>query len=172
MALSSFVDACFSTRIGVQRQPASDSHTALARSDDGGRHWSGDRRRCRTISSIPDLTLLADGTILTVNWPPQQEDPEDTSSLWASTDRGDSWRPLSKLQGIVPNQALAPFGATSANATAERPLYLSAASYVVSRMLYLKAAEIVDDRHWAYLPPLPVKGAEQQTTSASPASSA
>jgi hypothetical protein len=25
-------------------------------------------------------------------------------------------------------------------------------------MLYLKAAEIVDNRHWAYLPPLPVKG--------------
>jgi hypothetical protein len=26
-------------------------------------------------------------------------------------------------------------------------------------MLYLKAAETVDNRHWAYLPPLPVKGA-------------
>jgi hypothetical protein len=32
-------------------------------------------------------------------------------------------------------------------------------SYVASRLLSLKAAQIVDDHHWAYLPPLPAKGA-------------
>ena len=80
------------------------------------------------------------------------------SVLWASPDKGDSWRPLSNLQGIAPIQPLTPFSATSASATAERPLYLSAGSFVLSRNLYLKAAEIVDSRHWAYLPPLPVKG--------------
>lgn len=138
-------------------QAVSDSHTSLARSDDGGRHWS-EMDADSTQYLISRTTYLNDGTIVTANWPPQQEEPGDTSSLWASTDRGDSWRPLSKLQGIVPNEALAPFGARSASATAERPLYLSAGSFVVSRMLYLKAAEIVDNRHWAYLPPLPVRG--------------
>ena len=110
-------------------------------------------------TSISDLRFWPMDTILTVRWPQQQEDSENTGTLWASTDKGGVWRPLSKLQGIVPDQALAPFGATSANATIDRPLYLSVASHVPSRMLYLKAAQIVDDRHWAYLPPLPVKGA-------------
>ena len=134
-----------------------DLNTSLAHSDDGGHHWSeagGDTAQYLNFRSA----FLADGTILTVRWPLQQEEPGDTSSLWASTDRGDSWRPLSRLQGIVTDQALTPFGATSANATTDRPLYLSIASHVPSLLLYLKAAQIVDNRHWAYLPPLPVKG--------------
>ena len=138
-------------------QNESDSHTSLAYSDDGGRHWSEISADAAQFLHSR-FTLLISGTILTANWPPQHEGPEDTSSLWASTDKGDSWRPLGKLQGIVPDQALTPFGATSANTTAERPLYLSAGSFIQSRMLYLKAAEIVDERHWAYLPPLPVPG--------------
>ncbi len=58
----------------------------------------------------------------------------------------------------MPNEALAPFGAKSANATTDRPLYLSAGSYILSRCSISKPAQIVDDHHWAYLPPLPVKG--------------
>ena len=135
-------------------QAESDFHTSLMYSDDGGRHWSevgGDTAQYLNFRS----TFLADDTILTVRWPQQQEDSENNSTLWASTDKGGAWRPLSKLQGIVPDQAMAPFGATSANATIDRPLYLSVASHVPSLLLYLKAAQVVDDRHWAYLPPLP-----------------
>jgi hypothetical protein len=138
-------------------QTESNSHTSLASSDDGGRHWS-------VISSATTqflqsrLTTLVDGTLFTVRWPLQHENSENTGTLWASMDRGDSWHPLNVLQGIVPDQVLTPIGTTSANAVDDHPLYLSAASHVPSRMLYLKAAEIVDNRHWAYLPPLPAQG--------------
>jgi hypothetical protein len=93
-----------------------------------------------------------------VRWPVQQEDSQGTSVLWTSQDVGDTWRPLSTLQGIIPDQALAPFGAKPATATIDRLLYLSYREHVPSRMLVLKAAQIVDGRHWAFLPPLPVKG--------------
>jgi hypothetical protein len=141
-------------------QAESDFHTSLARSEDGGHHWSeasGDTAQYLNFRSM----FLVDGTIITVRWPAQQEDSEDTSSLWTSQDIGDSWRPLNKLQGIVPDQVLTQFGAKSANTTSDSPLYLSVASHVPSRLLYLKAAEIVDGGHWAYLPPFPVKGASK-----------
>jgi hypothetical protein len=141
-------------------QAVSDSQTSLAYSDDGGRHWSEISDDAAQFLHTR-LTTLADGTLLTVRWPPKQEDQENQENqgaLWASPDRGDSWRPLSTLQGIVPIEALTPFGATSASAAAERPLYFSAGSFIQSPMLYLKAAEIVDNRHWAYLPPLPAPG--------------
>jgi hypothetical protein len=134
-----------------------DLNISLAHSDDGGHHWSeagGDTAQYLNFRSM----LLADGTIVTVRWPPQQGGPENSSSLWTSRDRGDSWRPLNQLQGIVPDQALAPFGAQSTIAATDRPLYLSITSHVPSLLLYLKAAQIVDNHHWAYLPPLPVKG--------------
>jgi len=138
-------------------QKESDSHTSLVRSDDGGRHWSEiGADAAQFLHSRP--TSLADGTLLTIRWPLQQEDQENPGALSASPDRGDSWRPLSVLQGIVSDQALAPFGATSASATVERPLYLSAGSHIPSRKLYLITAEIVDNGHWAYLPPVPVRG--------------
>jgi hypothetical protein len=141
-------------------QAESDSHTSLAYSDDDGRHWSEISDDAAQFLHTR-LTTLADGTLLTVRWPPQEEDQENQQNqgtLWASPDRGASWRPLSKLQGIVPIEALTPFGATSANAATEHPLYFSAGSFILSRMLRLKAAEIVDNRHWAYLLPLPVNG--------------
>jgi hypothetical protein len=102
-------------------QADSDFHTSLARSDDGGRHWSvvgGDT--AQYLNCRPKV--LSDGSILTVRWPLQQEDPENTSALWTSQDRGDSWRPLWALQGIVPDQALTPYGAMSVNATTDHPL--------------------------------------------------
>jgi hypothetical protein len=43
-------------------------------------------------------------------------------------------------------------------APADHPLYLTYAEHLPSLSLYLKAAQIVDDHHWAYLPPLPVNG--------------
>jgi hypothetical protein len=132
-------------------------HTALAHSDDGGRHWSeadGDMAQYLNFRS----TLLVDGTLVTVRSAPQQDNPENTSTLWASTDTGDSWRPLSTLQGVVPDEALPSFGAQSAHATTVRPLYLPVTTHIPSRLLRLKAAQIVDDRHWAYLPPLPAPG--------------
>jgi hypothetical protein len=138
-------------------QAQSDIHSVRVRSDDGGRHWSevgSDTAQYLNFTS----RFLADGMILTVRWPLQQEDSGNTSSLWTSQDAGDSWRPISSLQGIVPDQVLTPLGAKSASASTERPLYLSVASHVPSRLLYLKAAEIIDNRHWAYLPPVPVKG--------------
>ena len=76
-------------------QAESDFYPSLAHSDDGGRHWSevaGDTAQYLNSRTI----CLNDGTIVSANWPPQQEEPGDTSVLWASTDRGDSWRPLSK----------------------------------------------------------------------------
>jgi hypothetical protein len=138
-------------------QAESDFHTSLAHSDDGGRHWSAvgsDTAQYLNFTS----RLLADGTILAVRWPLQREDSDNTSSLWTSQDRGDSWRPMSALQGIVPDQVLTPFGATLAHVTGDHPLSLYVASHVPSRLLYLKVAQIVDDRHWAYLPPLPAPG--------------
>ncbi len=85
-------------------------------------------------TSIPDSRTLADGTIRHRQTGLRNK---RTGRIQARsgrlTDRGDSWRPLSKLQGIVPNEALAPFGAKSANATTDRPLYLSAGSYILSR---------------------------------------
>jgi hypothetical protein len=126
-------------------QTTPDLNTSLARSDDGGRHWSevsGDLAQYLSFRA----TFLPDGTIITARWPTPQEEPEDTSVLWASTDIGDTWRPLSVLLGIVAQDVIASLGARSARATADQPLYL-------------KAAQIIDDRHWAFLPPLPVKGA-------------
>jgi hypothetical protein len=67
-------------------QAESDFHTSLAHSDDGGRRWSevaGDTAQYLNSRT----TYLNDGTSVTANWPPQQEEPEDTSVLWASTDR-------------------------------------------------------------------------------------
>jgi hypothetical protein len=61
----------------------------------------------------------------------------------------------------VPNEALTPFCAQLASTTAERPFYLSAGSFILSRTLNLTAAEIVESRHCAYLPRLPVKGASR-----------
>src|SRR5262249_42577096 len=94
---------------------------------------------------------------VTLRWPVRQEVVESTSSLWAYMDGGDTWRPMSALQRIVPDQVLTAFGVKSANATDDHPLYLYVASHVPSRLLYLKVAQIVDDRHWAYLPPLPAQ---------------
>jgi hypothetical protein len=141
-------------------QTESDYHATVAHSDDSGLHWSEVSSTAAQYLNFRS-TFLASGTILSVRWPLQQQDPENMSTLWASTDEGDSWRPLNVLQGIVPDQVLVPFGAKSANATTDHPLYLSVASHLPSRLLYLKAAQIVDDRHWAYLPPLPIKGASR-----------
>src|SRR5262245_5652800 len=71
---------------------------------------------------------------------------------------GDSWRPLNKLLGIAPNEALASSGATSATVRAEHPLYLADMDHLPASLFRLRAALIADDRHWAYLPPLPAPG--------------
>jgi hypothetical protein len=139
-------------------QGATNVKTSVAYSEDGGGHWSrvnGDSAQLLGFR----LAFLANSTIITVRWPAQQEDSENASALWTSQDRGDSWHPLNKLHGIAPDQVLLSFGAQSAHATADQPLYLAARSHFPSRLLALKAAQIVDNRHWAYLPPLPVKGA-------------
>src|SRR5262249_11246576 len=99
------------------------------------------------------------GTIVTANWPPHQKNAEDASVLWASTDRGDTWKPFSRLRGIVGQRILMSLGAQSTRAGADRPFYLSYAEHLPSRGLYLKAAQIADAQHWAYLPPLPVSNA-------------
>ena len=131
--------------------------SSLAHSDDGGRHWS-EMNPDSTQYLNSRTTYLLSGTIITANWPPHQENAEDASILWASTDNGETWKPFSRLRGIVGQRILTALGAQSTLASADHPLYLTYAEHVPSRLLYLKAAEIVDDRHWAYLPPLPVKG--------------
>jgi hypothetical protein len=141
-------------------QTTQDLHTVVARSDDGGLHWtefSDDAARFLNSGAA----FLADGMILSTRWPPQQEEPQDTV-LRASTDKGDSWRPFRMLHGIVGEHIMTSLGANSASASADHPLYLMYAEHIPSLMLLLKVAQVVDDRHWAYLPPLPVKGASAE----------
>jgi hypothetical protein len=138
-------------------QPVRDFNESLARSEDGGRHWqaiSGDS--ARFLSGRP--TVLTDGTIITTPWPTSREASEDQSVLWTSADEGDTLRPFTVLRGISSQRVIAPFGALTARRDTSHPLYLSFAESIPSRLLLMRVAQITDDRHWAYLPPLPAPG--------------
>jgi hypothetical protein len=109
-------------------------------------------------------TYLPNGAIVTANWPPHQENAEDASILWASMDKGDTWKPISRLRGIVGQRILTTLGAQSMLASVDHPLYLSYAEQIPSLSLYLKAAQIIDNHHWAFLPSLPAPGSSQDHT--------
>jgi hypothetical protein len=141
-----------------------DTNASLAHSDDGGRHWSEAGGADAMDYLNGRTTYLSDGTILTTGWPRQQVSSEDTSILWASTDKGDTWKPFSSLRGIVGQRILTSLGAQSTLAGVDRPLYLSYAEHIPSLTFHLKAAQITDDRHWAYLPPLPAPGTSRDHT--------
>lgn len=148
-------------------EQASIPHTALWRSDNGGHTWKHlDANLPPGSDGAYPPTLLDDGETLLLYrdhfHPPADGRPmRGETRLWISRDAGDSWEPWGAVQSLPVVWILQAHGSRAMTPSLAHPLYsLSGGSPAM--YLNIQIAQVTDMRHWAPLPPLPIRGASPE----------
>ncbi|MGZ3602736.1 MAG: sialidase family protein, partial [Ktedonobacterales bacterium] len=150
--------------------------SVLERSDDNGRTWTradrglGDNvlfsppeigrgdTLAVTVTHVPAITP---GPVVTPG-PGQLPHRPAPTTLWMSTDAGDTWRQVSTLPegaGTFLLTSLAPSGSSGSTwPTADHPFYALEHEQIPSNLYRERVLMSDDGSSWTVLPPLPVPG--------------
>ncbi len=150
----------------ADNQPGRDG-TSLVRSDDGGQTWKRLDANLPPGNSSAYPRLLDDGETLLLNAYHYDQSANDKidheeTQLWVSRDAGDSWEPWGRIQGLDVGQMMMDPGKRWLTPSLEHPLYLLSGDGILSLHYRIQIAQVIDKRHYAPLPPLPIAGASPE----------